>query len=194
MPLLFANSAPIYSSSPRPGRRQLSQVRDYALQQRLPINFEDTLADHTSLLRGLTKPQTEFLQSLMRTIQQQQVFLQQLQQLPPQVELQKPVILLDACGRVAPFHLDFIDSREAFIAVIKARFKDIGLKKIEKGEFCLEERHRKREIDLSRPWSTVFLPGQTVDMSMIFQRSYAPLEKCHGCGAIGQYDGENFEW
>jgi hypothetical protein len=33
--------------------------------------------------------------------------------------LQQPVILLDACGKIAPFHLEFVDSLEAFVAVMR---------------------------------------------------------------------------
>ncbi|KAI9710409.1 MAG: hypothetical protein M1812_007445 [Candelaria pacifica] len=162
-------------------------------QHGTPTRTEECSAENMALLRGLTQQQAEWIQSLIQTVQHQQVMLQQLQKLPPQVELRKPVILEDACGRVAPFHLDFINSREAFVAVLKVRFKDIGLQKIENGEFCLEERGMKREIDLSRPWDTVLLPGQKVDMSMVFQRRYTADAKCHGCGAFGQVSGNNFE-
>ena len=34
------------------------------------------------------------------------------QKVPPQLLLSKPVILLDARGRYAPFHVEFIDSAE----------------------------------------------------------------------------------
>lgn len=34
------------------------------------------------------------------------------QAVPAQVLLSTPVVLLDACGRCAPFHLEFIDSSE----------------------------------------------------------------------------------
>ncbi|KAI9763521.1 MAG: hypothetical protein M1835_007798, partial [Candelina submexicana] len=182
----------ISTGSP-PSRKHLDHEGQHAVQQGTLIKAQGDIADNTALLRGLTQQQTDLIQSLVRTVQQQQAIIQQLHQLPPQVELRKPVILEDACGRVAPFHLDFINSREAFVAVLKVRFKDIGLQKIENGEFCFQERQRKREIDLSRPWDAVFLPGQKVDMSMIFQRSYTPDEKCHGCGARGQFSGNSFE-
>ena len=76
---------------------------------------------------------------------------------PPQVLLQEPVILHDACGRPAPFHLDFITSADAFLAVLKIRFKDIGARKIALRQFDLREASRQKEIVLSRPWETVFL-------------------------------------
>ncbi len=39
--------------------------------------------------------------------------------IPQQVLLQQPVILLDAFGKIAPLHLDFIDSLDCFTAVLK---------------------------------------------------------------------------
>lgn len=36
------------------------------------------------------------------------------QEVSPQVLLSKPVVLLDARGRYAPFHLEFIDSAEVY--------------------------------------------------------------------------------
>ena len=45
---------------------------------------------------------------------------------------------------------------QAFIAVLKLRFKDIGLRKIEKGQFVLEDTLRKHGISLTSPWTTIF--------------------------------------
>ena len=49
------------------------------------------------------------------------------QNVPHQVLLSAPVVLLDACGRSAPFHLEFIDSAEVstFIIICKADIADI---------------------------------------------------------------------
>lgn len=49
------------------------------------------------------------------------------QDVPPQVLLSTPVILLDARGQSAPFYLEFIDSAEvsAFIFICKADIADI---------------------------------------------------------------------
>ncbi|KAI9719370.1 MAG: hypothetical protein M1812_003441 [Candelaria pacifica] len=180
-------------SSERP--QSPSHLNQLPFSQAALAKIQDSIASNTTLLRGLTQQQSDYLESLMQIIRQQQELIQQLQQLPAQVELQRPVILLDACGRIAPFHLDFINSKEAFVAVLEVRFKDIGLEKIQKEEYILEERQRRREIDLSKPWNAVFMPGQKVDMSMIFQRSHTrkSLENCHGCGATGQYSGTDFE-
>jgi len=76
--------------------------------------------------------------------------------IPPQVLLQEPVILHDALGRSSAFHLDFIDSPEAFLAVLRIRFQDCGLSKIENEEFALEDAVLKHDINLKSPWSRVF--------------------------------------
>lgn len=79
----------------------------------------------------------------------------------------------DALDRVAPIHLEWINSREAFMAVLKVRFKDFGLHKIQNGEFALQDTGSADDIDLSdisRDWDFIFAPGQQVDMSVIFKR------------------------
>lgn len=124
-------------------------------------------------------------------------------EIPAQVLLSKPAILHDARGRIFPFHLEFIDSADvsipiqvqnaihvavltlalqAFIAVLKVRFKDIGLRKIEEGQFVLEDRLRKHGISLTNSWTTVVRPGQHINMSMVFRRQEMVRAICPGCG------------
>lgn len=115
--------------------------------------------------------------------------------LPQQIERQQPVMFLDACGRLSPIHLEFISSAEAFLAVLKIRFQDAGLRKIKRGQFALEEAGTKRTVDLGRPWHTCFLPGQKIDMSMVFSQPETPKSTCPGC----QYEtegknAEDIEW
>ena len=46
---------------------------------------------------------------------------------------QEPFILEDAMGRIAPVHMQFISSWEAFDSVLELRFRDIqGYKKVQK--------------------------------------------------------------
>ena len=115
--------------------------------------------------------------------------------LPRQVERECPVILSDAFGRFCPVHLEFIDSAEAFLAVLKVRFKDVGLQKIERGQFALEIAQTKRSIDLRKPWLSCMLPGQRVDMSMIFQQADIPRSTCPGCHSENNpAKTEDVEW
>jgi hypothetical protein len=76
--------------------------------------------------------------------------------MPPQIQLQEPVILHDALGRITPFHLDFINSQKAFVAVLRARFEHLGLEKIDRDEFLLEDATRNRALSLVGPWERVF--------------------------------------
>jgi hypothetical protein len=100
---------------------------------------------------------------------------------------EEPFILEDAFGRVAPVHLQFVTSWEAFNAVLEIRFKDIqGFEKIKKKQYGLQEKATRREIDQNRPWQRAFLPGQRINMSFIFDTSGNSSEEvayatCPGC-------------
>ena len=84
---------------------------------------------------------------------------------------------------------------EAFIAVLKIRFKDVGLRKIESGQFSLEDTKRRKSLKLSNPWTTVVKPGQHISMSMIFHLHKAPTTKCPSCGKKNEgSDGEEIQW
>jgi hypothetical protein len=78
--------------------------------------------------------------------------------------------LEDAIGRVFPITLQFITSWDVFNAVLEIQFRGIqGLKKVLKKEYILQNRATGRDIDSSKPWERLFLPGQRVDMSMILK-------------------------
>ena len=154
------------------------------------------LDSHTDLILTLTKiassaatqEQSQDLKELMLMIlksnlQVYDIVLNMQMKLPVQIERQQPVIFLDACARLSPVHLEFITSAEAFLAVLKVRFQHAGLRKIKKGQFALEESRTRRLIDLRRPWHTCFLPGQRIDMSMIFSEPSdgGKTRICPGC-------------
>jgi hypothetical protein len=80
----------------------------------------------------------------------------------------------DAIGRVTPITLEFITCWDAFHAVLEVRFRGIqGTKKVLKKEYALQNRATGRDIGFSQKWEMVFLPGQWVVMSMIFQETNA---------------------
>ncbi|KAL9107385.1 MAG: hypothetical protein Q9187_008433 [Circinaria calcarea] len=118
-------------------------------------------------------------------------------QIPPQILLQRPVVLLDACGKVAPFHLEFINSMEAFVAVLKVRFKQNGvsargLKKLDRLEFELHD--QQHELPVTGRWEKIFKPGQKVDMSMVF-RHYGLQDSCPSCRVENEGIGDHGkEW
>ncbi|KAE8442530.1 hypothetical protein EG329_003245 [Mollisiaceae sp. DMI_Dod_QoI] len=92
--------------------------------------------------------------------------MQELQQnMPPQIDRQQPVIFDDAHGRIAPFHVEFINSFEAFQAVMEVRFRHVpGLKKVQKKEYRVEESLSHRMVNLRSTWESVFLPGRKFNM------------------------------
>ncbi|RYP75160.1 hypothetical protein DL770_007468 [Monosporascus sp. CRB-9-2] len=107
-------------------------------------------------------------------------------QVPLQINRQQPVYMIDAFGKESPFHLEFVRSAEALIAILKVNFKSTGSgpRMIERGEFVIEDDGTKRDIDLASDWESCFSPGQRVSMSMVFSRRAA--SSCPGCGSISK--------
>ena len=125
------------------------------------------------------KQLTQSVQDLGRMLQMQHA-------IPPQVLLDQPVVLLDCFGKKAPFHLEFINSLDCFMAVLKIRFAqagvtESGVAKLVNQEFSIQETRGKKFVDLTRPWDNVFRPGQEVDMSMVFHRFVCPPSTCPAC-------------
>lgn len=113
--------------------------------------------------------------------------LEQLQNsLPAQVLLKDPVIFTDALDRVAPIHLDWITSWDAFLAVLEVRFSDLGSSKIRRREFALQESSTRGELTFTKPIASCLKPGQHVDMSMIFRDRTGETTKnvCPHCHTI----------
>ena len=171
--------------------------------QRLDLRFDETNA----LLTGLTLDQRQLFLSLLESnrqlIQANECIAHELQQmrgavqlhyeLPPEVALQKPVTLLDACGKVSAFHLDFVNCAQAFLAVLKIRFQqygigELGLKMLDESQFVLED--FKGKLDLTKPWSQIMRPGQKIDMSMILRRGL-PWNCCPNCQLENEIDFES---
>ncbi|KAH6845904.1 hypothetical protein BKA58DRAFT_137473 [Alternaria rosae] len=98
---------------------------------------------------------------------------------------EEPIILDDPMGRIAPVHLQFITSWDAFHSVLELRFQDMpGQIKIGQRQYALQASGTGREIELSRPWHAAFIPGQRIDMSIIFSQDDASeisSTTCPGC-------------
>jgi hypothetical protein len=75
--------------------------------------------------------------------------------------------------------------------LLKVEFKDVGLRKVEKGQFLIEDSKTNRKIDLSKPWKVCFRPGQRVNMSKIFEnlrsgeRMKSTCPSCHTVNDCG---------
>jgi len=84
--------------------------------------------------------------------------------------IQEPFILEDAIGRIAPVHIQFVNSWEAFDAVLELRFRDApGYKKVQNRKYTFQEHGKKQDIVRTRPWDASFLPGQKINMSLIYK-------------------------
>ncbi|KAL2041372.1 hypothetical protein N7G274_005754 [Stereocaulon virgatum] len=154
------------------------------------------------MLKGLTIEQRQFFmiiiqqnKQLLHSIEDVRTLLHTQTAIPPQVLLKQPVILLDPFGKITPFHLDFIDSLECFMAVLKVRFgkagvTPAGLSKLDNGDFIIQDTQRRRPINLSKNWISVFRPGQNVDMSMVFHRFACLPCTCPACLEINEGDDE----
>lgn len=111
--------------------------------------------------------------------------------------LEDPFILEDAIGRIAPVHLRFINSWDAFQAVMEIRFQGKqGFKKICRKEYNLQESPTGREVDLSEDFQDAFLPGQKITMSLIFKRESTeqPAQNsahCPRCHAVTEKSPDN---
>ncbi|KAH8728150.1 hypothetical protein GQ44DRAFT_702688 [Phaeosphaeriaceae sp. PMI808] len=77
--------------------------------------------------------------------------------------LRQLVILIDAFeDNRLPFHLEFINSVEALLAVLEVRFKERGefaLSKIRQRMFNLYDLTSQKRIHLRGPWAQAFLVG-----------------------------------
>lgn len=88
--------------------------------------------------------------------------------LPPLIS-EQPFVFEDACGHVAPIHLTYITTWEAFQAVLEISFKDRpGLGKIRRKEYSLQEEATGREISQSTDIRLAILPGQKIVQDILF--------------------------
>ena len=104
---------------------------------------------------------------------------------------EEPIILDDPMGRIAPVHLQFITSWDAFHSVLELRFQNMpGQIKIGRRQYALQAQGTGREIELSRPWHAAFISGQRIDMSFIFSQddtSESSSTTCPGCRTPSSY-------
>lgn len=119
--------------------------------------------------------------------------------LPSRLErtlIEEPFILEDPIGRIAPVHLQFVTSWDAFNSILEIRFRNLqGFKKIKNKQYELQEKATQRDIDQSRAWERAFLPGQRIEMSFVFRNDESSTKDantttCPGCQAPSLYPPE----
>jgi hypothetical protein len=109
--------------------------------------------------------------------------------------IQDPVILTDALGRVAPIHIELINSWDVFDSVLVARFVNFpGQGKVGRGEVAFQDRHLAKDIERSQTFETCFIPGRYIDMSMVFKQENSSTS-CPKCGLEAAETSETaVEW
>lgn len=153
-------------------------------QAELIVTISSTVANLSSRrpttgLENLVQRVLESNMKIFNTVME----MQQLQaNIPPQVERQQPILFEDAHERLAPFHVEFINSFAAFQAVLEVRFSQVpGLKKVKSLEYAMQDTASKKALDVNRPWESIFRPGRRVVMSMLFQQDDSRVSSCPGC-------------
>ncbi|KAM0252834.1 hypothetical protein ACHAQJ_007519 [Trichoderma viride] len=111
---------------------------------------------------------------------------------PTEIRRDKPVLLIDAIGRLTPFHLEF-----ALLAVLEINLRKYGSAsmKIRNGEFVFTDLRWNRDIDLES--KLCFQSGQIGGMSMNFNTSdvVSDAATCPTCGALSnKRASEETEW
>ncbi|KAL8918354.1 MAG: hypothetical protein Q9172_005454 [Xanthocarpia lactea] len=137
-----------------------------ALAQECANNSRRILSMHFRVFQSMLD-----LQRLLTTI------------LPAQVQRQQPVYLIDALGRYSPFFLETIRSPAALISVLSdnSSWFDSASRKILKKEFTIQDTRTKKDINLVYPLDDCLVPGQQVEMCMLFERSTYGNTFCPRC-------------
>jgi hypothetical protein len=133
--------------------------------------------------KALLEASAQVLQTNLRVFQIVHDIQLFILKIPGQVQRQQPVYLVDAFNRESPFHLEFVRSAEALLAVLKVNVKSAGCDPdiIDRGGFAIEESGTQNVIDLTGQWDSCFYPGQKVVMSVIFKQETVG-SSCPRCG------------
>lgn len=128
---------------------------------------------------------------LKRTIDDMKRCLVAEKAVAPQVLLSSPIILLDPLSKSIPFHLEFVDSAECFLAVLKTRFANAGVQekeflKLDREEFVIEHSKHQISVNMTGKWDRVWRPGGKYDMRMVFHRFVCPPTICPACQDINE--------
>ncbi|CAH0019332.1 unnamed protein product [Clonostachys rhizophaga] len=77
------------------------------------------------------------------------------------------VVVIDARGGYLPFHIETVNCKDIFVEILRNRFKDLGVTKINRGEWSLEDTSTGEILDLSQPWQSIIKRGQSLKMIML---------------------------
>lgn len=148
-------------------------IQDLSFQaMRMLATITGGVAQSVQQGKALLESSTQIVQTNLRVFQIVHDIQLFMLKVPGQIQREQPVYLIDPLNKECPFHLEFIRSPEALLAVLKVNLKDSGCgpAMIDRGEFAIEELGTQSLVDLTRSWDSCFYPGQRVAMSMIFKQ------------------------
>lgn len=162
-----------------------SQIQDLSCQAMRKLStIADSVAQSVQQGKTLLESSVQIVQTNLRVFQIVHDIQLFILKIPGQVQRQQPVYLIDAFNKESPFHLEFVRSAEALLAVLKVNLKESGCgpDMVERGMFAIEELGTQNTIDITGPWDSCFYPGQRVAMSMIFKQRREIKSSCPRCG------------
>jgi hypothetical protein len=93
-------------------------------------------------------------------------------------------ILEDVLGRITQIDMDYVNTWDAFDAMLAVCFLGLpGHKKVAKRDYVIQDQKTSKELLRSIPWSGAFLPGQRIIMGLIFRKRLQKAQSvfCPGC-------------
>ncbi|CZR63961.1 uncharacterized protein PAC_13858 [Phialocephala subalpina] len=95
---------------------------------------------------------------------------------------QEPVTLEDALGFRVPIPLELVDSWEMFDTILSKRFeKHPGHKKVQSGEYVIEDGISGHELDRMLELVSCLRPGQKIEMCITFAEANIESNTCPRC-------------
>lgn len=164
-------------------------MQEFSCQVMTMLNtVTDGIAQSVQQGKQLIETSAQIVHTNLRIFQAVHDIHSSILRIPDQVQHQQPIYLIDPFNMETPFHLEFVRSAEALLAVIKVNLKKSGCgpAMIDRGQFAIEELGTQTSIDLAGPWETCFYPGQRVAMSMIFKQQHQTKSSNTSCPRCGK--------
>jgi hypothetical protein len=105
------------------------------------------------------------------------------QRLPSHSEMTliRTFTLEDAIGRITRVDMIFVSSWDAFHAMLEGCFREFpGHKMVARKQYVFQDQKTNTEIKRSIPWSGALVPGQYINMGLVF-RKRSSKNKRSGC-------------
>ncbi|KAJ5948868.1 hypothetical protein N7454_002175 [Penicillium verhagenii] len=119
-----------------------SLIQDFSCQVMGRLStITNSLAESIQLGKTLLESSAQVVQVNLRVFQIVHDIHLTILRISGQIQRQRPIYLIDPLNRESPFHLEFVRSTEALLAVLKYNLKgsECGPAMIDRGEFVIEE-------------------------------------------------------